>query len=686
MKNNVYTYNPELGDAFMNLYKKIRKIEKKTTDVEKTRIYTCISAVMPDELSEIKRVIDRVQNPYGMINPAVNDTIQASSNYMMNVNAAEKAIDEMNTIAELFNYVRKKNGLQDNADVPMYLIGELKSAFESHDFELFEKLVMASNDDPYGFNHINNLVLSKMNESNDNTNGYDYTSWYPSESQSSEVCDQKDNVSIIEQLDEVFNDVSNDEESKTSSDDSATEPEKVDESQSDNLIQLLTIISSNDKVDESKIKEIDGDFLRELEPEAREHWLEYRESHITEAVDILKVKLDKHTAIALWKDIVELSNYNSPMNAACELSTKYKLNISPAVVYNIKLFINDKTRTGRKAVPWEIGLQVLDIILGKDGYNQFENDSDIMIEPKIIPIIILKYICKMIYACKFKSEIITSVKNKFDYDVNLWDIGAISYQLAINNGAFINDEGLIKYYIKKPWVLLRMTDKDGKRIPVSHLVVESVENEQETVTSSKKETEEETKELLDPSIVTKLPDNDDLNDFISEVFQALNTASSSPVQILSKLNNKYKCNVSIASLNHAYSRIRTNTLSTIPSDTDMVKTILSMDMRNKEGNIDTPDPSASLSIDELRFICDELSYKRRSEIVEDVLNKFGTHINTWEIGAISYVLINKLNGKYMGNFNSLQTELLNYRSFFNIPMDEPTTPRVKRKRRKKVEE
>lgn len=194
---------------------------------------------------------------------------------------------------------------------------------------------------------------------------------------------------------------------------------------------------------------------------------------------------------------------------------------------------------------------------------------------------------------------------------------------------------------------------------------------------------EETKELLDPSIVTKLPYPDDFDNFISEVFQNLINSNSSPIQLLSKLNNKYKANVSLASLMCACNQIR-NTSTAV--STTHIAAILSMDMRNKEGNIDTPDPSVSLSADELRFICDELSYKYRSEIVDDVLNKFDTYVNTWEIGAISYVLINKLNGNYMGNFNSLQTDLLNYRSFFNIPTDEPTTPRVKRKRRKKVEE
>lgn len=442
-KNKTY----ELTGALMNLYKKLNKIEKHCSDAEKVRIYSGIAAVMPDELSEIKRVIDRAQNPYSVFN-LFNNTTQMS-NYMMNVNAAEKAIDDMNAIAQLFNFMRKKNNLPNDIDMPMFMIGELKSAFEKHDFELFEKISISHEYD-----------IGKMVEE------------YPD--------------------DDAFNNTSTestkDEEPNISSDDNAVEPEKVAEPQNVNLIQRLTFI--NDKVDESKIKEIDGDFLRSLGPEDREHWLEYSKTHITEAVDILKVKLDKHTAIALWKDIVELSKHNSYMTTAYKLFTKHKLNISPAVIYNTEMFINDKTRTGSNIVPWE-GLLALDIILDKDGYNQFENDNDIVIEPKMIPHTILEYICKMIFACKFKSEIITNVKKKFKYDVNLWDIGVISYQLVANNGEFINDEGLIKYYIIKPWVSLRMTDKDGKRIPVSQLVVESVENEQETIACPKKEVEEE---------------------------------------------------------------------------------------------------------------------------------------------------------------------------------------------------
>ena len=140
MKNTVYTYNSELGDAFMNLYKKIHKIEKKTTTEEKIRIYTGITAVMPDELLEIKRVIDKMQDhTISMLDLAFNNETPKSSNYMMNVNAAENAINDMNAIAELFNFIRKKNNLPNDIDIPMSMIGELKSAFENHDFRIIRK-------------------------------------------------------------------------------------------------------------------------------------------------------------------------------------------------------------------------------------------------------------------------------------------------------------------------------------------------------------------------------------------------------------------------------------------------------------------------------------------------------------------------------------------------------------------
>ena len=178
MKNNK-TY--ELAGALMNLYKKLNKIEKHCSDAEKVRIYSGIAAVMPDEIYEIKRVIDRIQNPYS-INPAVNNTIQAS-NYMMSVNAAEKAIDEMNTIAELFKFMRKKNNLPNDIDIPMSMIGELKSAFENHDFELFEKIAIS-----------NEYELGKMFAP-------------PFMSPFDDLVKPDDTPAIVEQLDDVFNDV-----------------------------------------------------------------------------------------------------------------------------------------------------------------------------------------------------------------------------------------------------------------------------------------------------------------------------------------------------------------------------------------------------------------------------------------------------------------------------------------------
>ena len=184
MKNSVYTYNSELGDAFMNLYKKIHKIEKRTTIEEKMRIYTGITAVMPDELLEIKRVIDKMQDhTINMLDPIFNNETPMSSNYMMNVNAAENAINDMNAIAELFNFIRKKNNLPTDVDIPMSMIGELKSAFENHDFELFEKIAIS-----------NEYELGKMFAP-------------PFMSTFDDLVKPDDTPATVEQLDDVFNDV-----------------------------------------------------------------------------------------------------------------------------------------------------------------------------------------------------------------------------------------------------------------------------------------------------------------------------------------------------------------------------------------------------------------------------------------------------------------------------------------------
>lgn len=183
MKNSVYTYNSELGDAFMNLYKKIHKIEKRTTTEEKIRIYTGITAVMPDELLEIKRVIDKMQNANNVLDLTFNNETPMSSNYMMNVNAAENAINDMNAIAELFNFIRKKNNLPTDVDIPMSMIGELKSAFENHDFELFEKIAIS-----------NEYELGKMFAP-------------PFMSPFDDLVKPDDTPATVEQLDDVFNDV-----------------------------------------------------------------------------------------------------------------------------------------------------------------------------------------------------------------------------------------------------------------------------------------------------------------------------------------------------------------------------------------------------------------------------------------------------------------------------------------------
>ena len=185
MKNSVYTYNSELCDAFMNLYKKIHKIEKKTTTEEKIRIYTGITAVMPDELLEIKRVIDKMQNANNVLDLTFNNETPMSSSYAMHVNDVKNAIDDMNAVAELFNFIRKKNNLPTDVDIPipMSIIGELKSAFENHDFELFEKIAVS-----------NEYELDKMFAP-------------PFMSPFDDLVKPCDTPATVEQLDDVFNDI-----------------------------------------------------------------------------------------------------------------------------------------------------------------------------------------------------------------------------------------------------------------------------------------------------------------------------------------------------------------------------------------------------------------------------------------------------------------------------------------------
>lgn len=184
MKNTVYTYNSELGDAFMNLYKKIHKIEKKTTTEENIRIYTGITAVMPDELLEIKRVIDKMQNANNVLDLAFNNETPMSSNYAMHVNDTENAINDMNAVVELFKVIRKNNNLPTDIYIPMHIIGELKSAFENHDFELFEKIATS-----------NEYELDKMFTSSPFMSTFD------------DLVKPCDTPATVEQLDDVFNDV-----------------------------------------------------------------------------------------------------------------------------------------------------------------------------------------------------------------------------------------------------------------------------------------------------------------------------------------------------------------------------------------------------------------------------------------------------------------------------------------------
>lgn len=183
MKNNK-TY--ELAGALMNLYKKLNKIEKHCSDAEKVRIYSGIAAVMLDELLEIKRVIDKMQNANNVLDLAFNNETPMSPSYAMHVNDAENAINDMNAVVELFNFIRKKNNLPTDVDspIPMSIIGELKSAFENHDFELFEKIATS-----------NEYELDKMFTSSPFMSSFD------------DLVKPCDTPATVEHLDDVFNDV-----------------------------------------------------------------------------------------------------------------------------------------------------------------------------------------------------------------------------------------------------------------------------------------------------------------------------------------------------------------------------------------------------------------------------------------------------------------------------------------------
>ena len=403
MKNNVYTYNSELGDAFMNLYKKIHKIEKKTTTEEKMRIYTGITAVMPDELLEIKRVIDKMQDhTINMLDLGFNNETPMSSNYMMNVNAAENAINDMNAIAELFNFIRKKNNLPTDVDIPMSMIGELKSAFENHDFELFEKIAIS-----------NEYELGKMFAP-------------PFISPFDDLVKPDDTPATVEHLDDVFND--------------ASSPEPINEPSE--LNEDADIHELNDSVKESNI---------ESSEESKE---------VLDPAVVMAYPTDMSVMINLIDELIAGFNTQSDdfINVLSKVNNKYKSNVTFGAAYIMMRRYNENLNlTIDNTVTMDTIYNICSEVFRLDNLNAECNVDGVPIESLSISDEVIGYICKQllnIIHYNTKYMIVRLVKNKFGIDVNIWEVAAISYVLinmlcgkyTINDGAALHP--LMKNYRK----------------------------------------------------------------------------------------------------------------------------------------------------------------------------------------------------------------------------------------------
>ena len=393
MKNSVYTYNSELGDAFMNLYKKIRKIEKKTTMEEKIRIYTGITAVMPDELLEIKRVIDKMQNANNVLDLAFNNETPMSPNYVMNVNAAENAIDDMNAIAELFNFIRKKNNLPNDIDIPMSMIGELKSAFENHDFELFEKIAIS-----------NEYELGKMFAP-------------PFMSPFDDLIKPDDTPATVEQLDDVFDDAS---------------PEPTNEPSESN--EDANVHELNDSVKESNI---------ESSEESKE---------VLDPAVVMAYPTDMSVMIHLIDELIAGFNTQSDdfINVLSKVNNKYKSNITFGAAYIMMRRYNENLNlTIDNTVNMDTIYNICSEVFRLDNLNAECNVDSVPIESLSISDEVIGYICKKLLKISpynTKYMIVRLVKNEFGIDVNIWEVAAISYVLinmlcgkyTINEGAALH--------------------------------------------------------------------------------------------------------------------------------------------------------------------------------------------------------------------------------------------------------
>ena len=230
---------------------------------------------------------------------------------------------------------------------------------------------------------------------------------------------------------------------------------------------------------------------------------------------------------------------------------------------------------------------------------------------------------------------------------------------------------------------------------------EDVHELNDSVKESNIESSEESKEVLDPAVVMAYPtDMSVMINLIDELIAGFNTQSDDFINVLSKVNNKYKSNVTFGAAYIMMQQYNDNLNLTIDPSISMdtvyniCSEVFKLDSLNFYGNTDDSVPIESLSISDevIGYICKQLlnvsHYNTKYMIVRLVKNEFGIDVNIWEVAAISYVLINMLGGKYTINEGAALHPLMkNYRNLFNIPKSEVESSTVKSKsrRRKKKE-
>lgn len=640
MKNSVYTYNSELGDAFMNLYKKIHKIEKKTTTEEKIRIYTGITAVMPDELLEIKRVIDKMQDhTISMLDLGFNNETPMSPNYMMNVNAAENAIDDINAVAELFNFIRKKNNLPTDIDIPMSMIGELKSAFENHDFELFEKIAIS-----------NEYELGKMFAP-------------PFVSPFDDLVKPCDTPATVEHLDDVFNDVEPME---------PTNEPTLSESNEDTDVHEL-----NDSVKESNI---------ESSEESKE---------VLDPAVVMAYPTDMSVMINLIDELIAGFNTQSDdfINVLSKVNNKYKSNVTFGAAYIMMRRYNENLNlTIDNTVNMDTIYNICSEVFRLDNLNAECNVDGVPIESLSISDEVIGYICKKLLKISpynTKYMIVNLVKNEFGIDVNIWEVAAISYVL-INMlcGKYTINEGAALHPLMKNYRSLFNIPKSSE--PIEPVIPEECITKDE---NKPVEVSEEPEELLDPNIVMAYPRDPEQINIIMNYLDAGFEVNGESITLIRKINKKYKTNITlnaIAFLNQSYLDNAKFSANINIKNTRYAENVFRMDSVNDDDTIDGPLPTTpNLSEEVLRYICDNLQGTRlctKHGLVSCVKYEFGIEdINTWEVGAISYVMLNILGNKYITDDGNLNPAIKEYRKFFNIPKsEEPSTVKSRRRKKKGV--